>query len=129
MQNAALTPQHDARQYPRLKVPAMYSVVRVRLADEQRYRWHGHIYDVSRSGMRFEIDELIEPGTAIAVRGMLPGLEHVHFRASGHVVRIHDDADEPGPVRMAMHFDHFESETDELRLVHYLEDHGLKRAA
>ncbi len=79
------------RTEPRLKLPAMYTLVRVRLAGEEYYRWTGHVYDVSLSGMRFELDEVITPGTEIEVRTMLPGHRHTLFRAFGRVVRIHDD--------------------------------------
>jgi c-di-GMP-binding flagellar brake protein YcgR len=110
----------DARAYPRLQVPAMYSVVRVRPAGTERYLWTGHIYDVSLGGMRFELDQAIEPGTSIEVRGILPGAEHVAFRAAGRIVRFHDDEPELGPTRMGMQFDAFHSEFDEARLDRYL---------
>lgn len=119
----------EARGYPRLKVPAMYSLVRVRPAGGDRYLWTGHIYDVSLSGMRFELDHAVEPGTAVEVRGILPGQEHVTFRATGTVVRFHDEDAEPGPSRMGMNFDSFHNETDQTRLTDYLGDHGLKIAA
>jgi hypothetical protein len=106
----------------------MYTLVRVRLVGEERYPWTGHIYDVSLSGMRFEIDHPLEPGTEIEVRGMLPGQATVNFRASGTVVRFHDE-DEVGPIRMGMRFDHFESELDQLRLSSYLTGSGLRLAA
>lgn len=118
----------ESRQQPRLKIPAMYSLVRVRMSGEDRYRWTGHIYDVSVTGMRFEIDEPLEPGTTVEVRGMLPGRQHTTFRASGQIVRFHDD-EFTGPTRMGMVFDHFESELDQQRLVGYLDGHGLRLAA
>ncbi len=119
----------EARRSPRLKIPAMYSLVRVRAAGSERYQWTGHIYDVSLSGMRFELDHPLKPGTEIEVRGVLPGNDYIAFRAAGQIVRFHDDLDEPGPVRMGMRFERFESDTDESRLTHYLDDHGLKLAA
>jgi len=119
----------EARRHPRLKIAAMYSLVRVRPTGGDRYLWTGHIYDVSLSGMRFELDHALEPGTTIEVRGILPGQEHVTFRASGQVVRLHDDQNEPGPARMGMAFDEFHSEVDELRLADYLDGNSLKLAA
>ncbi|MEM1109563.1 MAG: PilZ domain-containing protein [Planctomycetota bacterium] len=130
--NPSAVPAHrhsEARQQPRLKVPAMYSLVRVRPAGADRYCWTGHIYDVSLSGMRFELDEALAPGTDVEVRGILPGQAHVTFRAAGRIVRYHDDKPEMGPTRMGMAFDHFHSEVDQDRLVDYLGDHGLKIAA
>ncbi|MEM7627268.1 MAG: PilZ domain-containing protein [Planctomycetota bacterium] len=122
-------PAAESRTFPRLKVPAMYSLVRARPAGGDRYLWTGHIYDVSLSGMRFELDHALEPGTAVEVRGILPGQAHVTFRATGTVVRFHDDNPELGPARMGMNFDSFHSETDQTRLTDYLGDHGLKIAA
>ena len=119
----------EARRYPRLKIPAMYSLVRVRPAGTERYVWTGHIYDVSLSGMRFELDESLDPGTEIEVRGMLPGSNNIAFRAAGPVVRFHDEAQEPGPVRMGMSFSRFQSESDQSRLQDYIDDHGLRLAA
>ena len=44
---------NESRHAARLKVPAMYTLVRVRPQGQARYCWTGHIYDVSESGMRF----------------------------------------------------------------------------
>ena len=119
----------EARQQPRLKIPAMYSLVRVKPVGAPRYEWTGHIYDVSLSGMRFEIDQALAPGTAVEVRCMLPGSKQTTFHAEGKVVRFHDDADEPGPVRMGMHFDRFHHEVDHEHLESYLDHSGLRLAA
>ena len=116
------------RQHPRLTLPPMYTLVRVRPKGHDRYCWTGHIYDVSEIGMRFEIDHALEPGTAIEVRAMLPGANHIRFNASGHVVRIHDDEAEPGPVRMGMVFDSFTRESDHTLLTDYLGNVSLKAA-
>lgn len=114
------------RSHPRLKLPPMYTLVRARLAGAPQYRWTGHIYDISASGMRFELDEALDMGETLEVRGMLPGAHHTTFRAVGRVVRLHDDEDDgPGPVRMGMHFDRFETESDARRLSDYLADRGI----
>lgn len=118
----------DARAYPRLRIPAMYTLLRARPAGRERFIWTGYIYDISLNGMRFELDHALEPGAELEVRGMLPGANQITFRAAGRVVRIHDDPDEPGPVRMAMTFTHFYSDLDELRLNTYLSTTGLKAA-
>jgi len=106
------------REHPRLKLPAMYTLLRVRQPGETRYRWFGHIYDVSLSGMRFELDTPLEAGTQVEVRGMLPGRAHIQFRATGKVVRIHDNT--AGPTRMALTFDSFHRKADRRRLQDYL---------
>lgn len=111
----------EARIQPRLRVPAMYTLLRARLAGDDRYRWTGHIYDISVSGIRFELDEPLEPGTRVEVRGMLPGHTQTFFRALGPIVRIHDDvADDFGPTRMAMRFEQFHAAGDRRRLHDYV---------
>ncbi len=122
-------PIAEARRHPRLPVPAMYTLLRVRRVGDTTYRHTGYIYDISLSGMRFELDEPMEPGAAIEIRGMLPGDSHATIRATGHIVRVHEDEDAPGPVRMAMAFETFQNETDVRRLTSYLTHHGRKRAA
>ncbi len=119
---------HDLRQRPRFRLPAMYTFVRVRPKGDERYCWAGHIYDVSESGMRFEIDEPLQAGQEIEVRAMLPGTSHITFNATGKVVRLHDDSDEAGPICMGMAFDSFTRRIDRKRLTSYLSGAGLKAA-
>ena len=96
--SAISEPSRDQRQHPRIKVPAMYTLIRARVLGSNRYNWTGHIYDVSLGGVRFELDMPIEPGTQLEIRGMLPGAGHTTFRAIGRVVRVHSDASELGPA-------------------------------
>jgi hypothetical protein len=119
----------DARQYPRLKLQAMYTLVRVRPAGTKRYQWTGYIYDISQTGMRFEVDGAIPPGTKVDICALLPGAHHTTFEATGHIVRMHDDDDlDIGPVRMGMTFDSFARELDEMVLDNYLAESGLRAA-
>jgi PilZ domain len=122
-------PVAEARQHPRLKLPAMYTLVRVRPRGETRYRWTGYAYDVSASGLRFEMDEPLDAGAEVDVRVLLPGRQHLVFTALGHIVRLHDDDGVPGPVRMGMTFDHFPEPAERDRLHDYLADAGLPRIA
>ena len=130
---ATLAPESAARAdksrrtEPRLKMPTMYTLVRVRVPGDEHYRWIGHIYDLSLSGMRFEIDEALAPGTEVEIRAMLPGHRHTIFRATGQIVRQHDDHPGIAPVRMAMRFDRFHNSIDHYRLANYLATAGLKR--
>lgn len=119
----------EARAFPRLKLPAMYTLLRIRPRGENRYRWTGHIYDISPSGMRFEMDDEVPAGTELEVRAMLPGGVHTTFTATGRVVRLHDDDPACPPVRMAMAFDAFSHPIDRQRLCDYLADRGLRLAA
>ncbi len=116
----------EGRQTPRLKLPAMYTMLRARLADDQRYRWNGHLYDISMSGLRFELDLPVETGTLIQVRAMLPGSTHTTIEAQGRVVRLHSDEDEQGPSRMGMTIDKFVGPMDRKKLTDYLTGHGLR---
>ena len=106
----------------------MYTLVRVRPAGHDCYCWTGHIYDISETGMRFELDEQLPAGTKIEVCAMLPGCDHLTFSAVGCVVRLHDEEDERGPMRMGMVFESFQHQLDHQRLSHYLSDHGLQAA-
>ncbi|MCX5658861.1 MAG: PilZ domain-containing protein [Planctomycetota bacterium] len=115
----------EARQAPRLKLPAMYTLVRVRPMGREKYIWTGFIYDVSDTGMRIELDCDLDPGTQVEVRAMLPGARQTTIHATGHIVRRHDDHDEPGPVRMGLEFDSFNHADDRMRLSAYLANSGL----
>jgi len=102
----------------------MYTVVRVRPKGEKRYRWTGFAYDISNTGMRFELDEAVSPGANLEVRVMLPGSPPSTFHATGRVIRLHDDPDDPGPVRMALHFETFRLAADRKHLAGYIaQDH------
>lgn len=118
----------DARRRPRLKLPAMYTLIRVRPVGAPRFEWSGFIYDISATGMRFELDAAVEPGTRLEIRALLPGTQHVTFQATGTVVRIHDDDNLPGPTRMGLVFDEFRSDDDRLRLDDYLVRSGVRAA-
>lgn len=120
---------HESRSASRVTLPAMYTVVRVRPPGSGRYRWTGFAYDISSTGMRFELDESLPQGTDLEVRVMLPGSTPTHIHLTGQVVRIHDDPDEPGPVRMGMRFDDFRQTADRDRLSGYLAKHLLQKAA
>lgn len=118
----------DARQFPRLRLPAMYTLMRVRPQGAERYMWTGYIYDISASGMRFELDTALPPGTTVEFRAMLPGQFHTTFSGAGTVVRLHDDEEEKGPMRMGLSINAFARHGDRRRLSDYLQSAGLKAA-
>lgn len=115
----------DSRQNQRIKLPAMYTLVRVRPEGRDRFCWTGYIYDISATGMRLELDRALPPGTRVEFRAMLPGASHTTFGGNGHIVRMHDDADEPGPVRMGLIIDQFVDSDNRRRLSDYLGVHGI----
>jgi c-di-GMP-binding flagellar brake protein YcgR len=107
----------------------MYTLVRVRPRGDGKYCWTGYIYDISSTGMRFELDSAIEAGAEIEIRAMLPGFPHTTFNATGHVVRRHDDLEERGPIRMGMVFDRFANTNDRRKLEDYLVNQSGRMAA
>ncbi|MFN3165814.1 MAG: PilZ domain-containing protein [Phycisphaeraceae bacterium] len=110
----------DQRQHPRIKVPALYTLVRARVLGSEKYTFTGHIYDVSVGGMRMGLDMPVETNTRLEVRGMLPGGGHTTFRAIGRVARIHSDANDRGPVILGVQFESFRSPMDRHRLSQYI---------
>jgi len=95
-------------------LPSMYTQIDVRPLDSDEFQWSGHAYDLSEGGMRFELDQPIEPGTAIAVRIRLPGdvtmngADRRPLYALANVVWLEDeDVELGGPVRMACVFREF----------------------
>lgn len=119
----------ESRQSPRLKLPAMYTLLRIRPRGTERFKWTGHIYDISTGGMRFEMDTDLPAGTQIEVRAMLPGATPTTVTVSGTILRMHDDNPALPPVRMAMTFNAFSHPIDRQKLVDYLTDRGLRLAA
>ncbi len=120
---AKLTPDttpaaEDHRAAPRATLPPMYTLLRAKRPGDDRYRWSGHLYDVSMTGMRFELDDALKTGELIQVRAMLPGQDHVTVRIEGRVVRMHDD--EAGPVRMGLLIERFLGPHDRAKLADYL---------
>lgn len=111
-------PDRNERSAPRATLPPMYTLLRAKRPGEDRYRWAGHLYDISMSGMRFEIDTPLKTGEKLQVRAMLPGQEHVTVRIEGHVARMHDD--EAGPARMGLIIDRFLGPSDRQKLTDYL---------
>lgn len=118
----------DPRRFPRLKLPPMYTLIRVKPHGDDTFLWTGHVYDVSATGLRFELDQSLAPGTRVDVRVMLPGATHATFEATGRVVRIHDEWDNLGPSRMGLIIEQFADQDHEEQLTSYL-SRSIRRAA
>ena len=113
----------ERRQHERYLLPSMYTAIDIRPGEEDEFRFSGHAYDLSVGGMRFELDEPIEPGTEVGVRITLPGAEHLRpmhrkpIYALATVVWVEqDDLESGGPVRMACVFKTFCQLGDKERL-------------
>jgi len=107
----------------------MYTCVHVRRgADGTGPELDGHLYDISEGGARFELDEPLSDGERVSVEITLPGCRKL-IAASGKVVRVNDQDDDPGPRRMALMFDSFADEATRLALRKYLDQRWLEKAA
>ncbi len=119
----------DNREYERFTLSPMYSSVTARrMGSGADKELHGHAYDVSEAGVRFELDEVIDPGESIAVDLSLPGTQ-TPIGAIGDVVWVNDETDDPGPRRLAIQFTGFRSDEDRFRLINYLGSAQIRRAA
>ncbi|MFG0284434.1 MAG: PilZ domain-containing protein [Phycisphaerales bacterium JB039] len=110
----------DRRVATRYTLPAGYIPVTVRALDGRGEHRLGHAYNISVSGLRFELDEPVAPGERIAIRIGMPspggGVESALY-AIATVVWLIDDAEEPGPVRIGARFDGFPRAGDQERLI------------
>lgn len=126
----------DRRIHPRFVLPVMYTAVAARRLDSDAFNAFGHAYDLSEGGMRFEVDEPIEPGTAIVVRLQLPGTpiswaERRPVYAFANVVWVEEEDLQigAGPVRMACVFRRFVQQGDLERLRRALDSGRYAMAA
>ena len=94
----------DQREHTRYALNAPYTSVAVRREGDADYVHVGHAYDISRGGMRVELDTQLEKGERVDMKVSLPGEQVIQIHASGVMVRLHDE-DELGPVRMGLQFD------------------------
>ncbi|MFG0256610.1 MAG: PilZ domain-containing protein [Phycisphaerales bacterium JB043] len=120
----------DRRVHTRFSLQPGYSRMVVQPLDSPECMWEGHAYDISAGGVRFELDEPLDPGTRIAMRIDLPNTSaarHIGRRsifAFGRILRVCLDDEEfgrgIGPMRMAAVFTEFAREEDHAMLMEYL---------
>lgn len=112
----------ERRRFDRYELPAMYTRVAIRCLDQDDFEWDGHAYDISRGGVRFEMDRGFAPGTSVVMRIDLPhaSIERSSERRSvfvfSNIVWL-DDENETGPVKMAAVFSRFARPGDEKLLL------------
>jgi c-di-GMP-binding flagellar brake protein YcgR len=106
----------------------MYTALRARRRGARRFTLSGHVYDISASGVRFELDRALEVGSGVELRITLPGLARDAVQVSGRVVRLHDEEGDCGPVRMGLVFDSFATQQSRRTLERFL-DRGQRIAA
>ncbi len=124
----------ERRRHPRYALPSMYTSVSARELNQTGFTDAGHAYDISEGGMRFELDQPINPGTRIAIRLKLPEGGHWWepraIYAMATVVWIEDeDLESSGPVRMACVFNNFCRPNDQLLLQRRLNTGRFQAAA
>ena len=122
--------QQTRREFERIRVQPMYAAVTARTGtpDNPLRLQHGHVYDISESGVRIELDDALEPGQIVILQLDLPGADAA-VEAAASVVWVHDDQDDPGPRRMALKFTEFQNRSDRNRLVDYIDRERGRRAA
>jgi|GEM_PF-1821504 len=118
-------PQMNRRDANRISVTAAYSSLAVTADGSPQLL--GHVYDISEKGLRFEVDQALPIGSAIELEFIVPPEESI--RVTARVVRVYDEADDPGPRRMGAEFTGFGSPSDEARLGGLLDSYHLVRAA
>ena len=124
----------NRRRYERFALAPGYTPVAVKLLADDTFQFEGHAYDISEAGLRFELDQPIDPGTPVAIEvtlacGPRSFTEDNRVCVMGSVVWVDDDEDEPGPVRMAAAFTRFARTGDKERLLAQLQSGRLARAA
>lgn len=122
-------PNQQRRDHERIRVQPMYTAVTASTSGrEVVLRLEGHVYDISKGGIRIELDEALDPGETVALHLDLPGAPST-VEASANVVWVHDEDDDPGPRRMALQFTDFRNSADRDRLGDYIDREGGRRAA
>jgi len=113
----------DRRRFPRFDLEAMYTTIAVRTLEHDRFELHGHSYDISEGGIRFELDRGVECGTQIAMMINLPTMNREGGDAGENAVYVFatvvwiEDEDEPGPIKMAAVFNRWARQGDRERLL------------
>ncbi len=87
---------------------------------------HGHAYDISVTGIRVELDERLTPGEQVQ---LWIDFGDTRITTRSRVVWQFDAADDPGPLRLALDFGEAISPADRNRLLAYIANVGILRAA
>lgn len=112
-----MDPLFDRRRHTRFALQPMYSKVLVQPIDAPQRLLEGHAYDLSEGGVRFELDEPLEPGQRVAIRIDVPqtvserSTQRRAIFAFANVVWV-DDPDAIGPANMAAVFTQFARSDD-----------------
>ncbi len=125
----------NRRQHERFRVNPGYTSTSVRVhPDEETFSREGHIYDLSESGVCFELDIPIEPGSTVSMQIDLPGLATNRDIGPGRAVFVTGnvvwcDIDEPGAAKMALAITRYDRAGDKERLIRAMTSNRFQRAA
>ena len=109
-----MTQAFSIREHDRFRLEPMYTSVTLQRAQGMSLRSvEGHAYDVSLAGVRIELDDPLTVGEPVSLTLRFGG-EAIH--ASGLVVWVNDEADDPGARRSAIRFTSFSTAADRDRL-------------
>jgi len=126
---STVTNSLDRRQCERFTMPHQYTAITVHPAGSMTLcPLHGHVYDISESGIRLELDEPLDIGSEVSFQVQLP-MGHGTVTGQAAVVWVNSQDDDPGPRRCALYIRSFLSATDQSRLTNYIGDVQPLRAA
>jgi len=128
-----MTPD-DRRRHARFRLATAYTPVSVRPPGSDAFDVEGHAYDLSESGVRFDIDRLLEPGTPVAMQITLPCTDDADLGPGRAVLVFANlvwvaDREDPGPWRAAAVFTEFARAGDRERLVKHIASGRYRTAA
>lgn len=112
----------EHRDFSRCQVPTGYCEVRIKTGPSKTCEHVGHCYDLSASGMRFELDKPLACGEEVQMQLTLNNPWQYTLTGRGQVVRYHDPG-ETGPVRMGMNFIEFDDPYARLLIDWYVHEH------
>lgn len=123
--NLSIGNSFDRRRYARFVLDPGYAPVSIRLLDSDRFDIEANALDLSETGIRFESDRPIEPGSAVAMQITLPADAHDDpgpgrsIFVFANIVWLADDEDElaAGFARQAAVFTRFARAGDRERLL------------
>jgi hypothetical protein len=72
MEENAMGTLVNRRRFQRFELRPMYAPISVRVLNDEATTAEGHAYDISEGGVRFEIEERLAIGTALAIHITLP---------------------------------------------------------
>lgn len=123
----------DARQSPRTRLPAAFTLIRARSEGGKEYTASGRVLDLSPGGIGFELDREVSAGDRLEVRAMLPGRALTVLAGRGRVAHVRPSAEAATGGRifrvgMELDAEKASGRRASLRLRDYLEGCGLAAA-